>query len=130
MAKTFIKLNNDYQIVSASVAVNQNDTLKDWGQDVQGVFEVSQKNMNATDVGGHGEATNWRYINTYGQSYYLIGASVIANDSNYYVTGINKMTNQNYDYILLFNKNLPTSGAVNVVLEWGRPIIHSATPAP
>lgn len=123
MAKTFVKLNNDYQLVDSSVAITPYTTLKGYVTEVDKVAKVSQAFTNT--LKGNNEGSNWRYVDSYGSGYYLVNAMVVANDSYYYVTGINKMINNSQgDYILLFNRAIPTNTSVQIVLTWMKPIVY------
>lgn len=120
---TFIKLDNDYQLVDSSVAVTPFTTLKGYVTEVDKVSKVSQVFTN--ELNGDSQGSNWRYINSYGNGYYLLNAMVVANNSDYYVIGTNKMINSTQgDYILLFNKAVPTGTRLQVVLTWMKPIVY------
>lgn len=109
MANTYIKLNNDYKLVSSSVAVSPTYDLK-------GYLDLVDNVLAGTQVTVAPQTSNW-YIVQNISGYFLLSAFVYSDEGEYYVTGFN-LRGSSGKYTLFFNKKVDDT--LTVYLIWGK----------
>ena len=110
MANTYIKLDNDYKLVSSSVAVSPTYDLKGYLNLVDNVLAGTQATVAP-------QTSNWYIVQNPSSGYFLLSAFVYSNTGDYFVTGFN-LRDSTGKYTLFFNKKIDDT--LTVYLIWGK----------